>query len=251
MYTNFIPGTADTIKKFIYNPKTITPLQIQLDNETKTIEKVTFNKNVFYYMYFKDKEDIQKLTYGRSTILFDKGDAFLTDLPLSLPVTIWDWNKIVPLWLKNTEEYQTIYNLIHCDKISGKIKNQAEEKMASFALSTRIAKKHFLKFFTMFQLSHINGYQTLTDTQWKDIINALRPILPLSIESVEIAIKIPPEYASKSFGIVKNLGEIKRDEWQSDGSWIGIIRLPAGMQNDFYDKINDVTKGNVSTKILK
>ncbi len=31
----------------------------------------------------------------------------------------------------------------------------------------------------------------------------------------------------------------------------GIIRLAAGMQTDFYDKLNDLTKGNVSTKILK
>ena len=216
--TNDTSISMDTIKKFIYNPKTITPLQIQLDNEAKTIEKVTFNKNVFYYMYFKDKEDVQKLTYGTSTILFDKGDAFLTDLPLSLPVTIWDWNKIVPLWLKNTEEYQTISNLIYCDKIGGKMKTQIEEKMEKFVLSPRIAKKHFLKFYTMYLLSHATGYPTLTDSQWKEIIKDLcnGDNVVLSKENWDHQLATILIFASKKKKLLKELGKKRRSLWVLD-----------------------------------
>ena len=85
----------------------------------------------------------------------------------------------------------------------------------------------------------------------KEVVKALRPHLPLSMESVEIAIKIPPDYASKSYGIVKNMGEIKRDEWQSDGSWIAVITISAAMQGDLLDRLGKATQGNLQTKIIK
>lgn len=87
--------------------------------------------------------------------------------------------------------------------------------------------------------------------QVKEIVKALMPILPLSMESVEIAVKIPPEHASKAYGIVKSLGEIKRDEWQSDGSWIAVVVVPAAMQVELLDRLGKATQGNLQTKILR
>ena len=89
------------------------------------------------------------------------------------------------------------------------------------------------------------------EDQLKDIVDALRPILPMSMESVEIAIKIPPEYASKSYGVVKNLAEIKRDEWTSDGSWIAVVSISAAMQGELLDRLGKATQGNLQTKIMK
>ncbi len=97
---------------------------------------------------------------------------------------------------------------------------------------------------------HIDPFKPVNE-QVKLIIELLRPIIPISMENIKISIKIPPEYIGKAYGTIRNFGSLEREDWQSDGSWLGIIRIPAGMQNDFYDKINDVTKGNVSTKILK
>jgi ribosome maturation protein SDO1 len=85
----------------------------------------------------------------------------------------------------------------------------------------------------------------------KTIIEVLRPILPISIEQVRISIKIPPEHVGKAYGAVRSFGILDREEWQSDGSWIGIVKLPAGMQTDFYDRLNTLTKGNIETRILK
>ena len=97
---------------------------------------------------------------------------------------------------------------------------------------------------------HIDPFKPVNE-QVKLIIELLRPIIPISMENIKISVKIPAEYIGKAYGTIRNFGSLEREDWQSDGSWIGIIRIPAGMQNDFYDKINDVTKGNVSTKILK
>ncbi|RLI10302.1 ribosome assembly factor SBDS [Candidatus Bathyarchaeota archaeon] len=89
------------------------------------------------------------------------------------------------------------------------------------------------------------------EEQVKEVVKALRPILPLSMESVELAVRIPPEHASKAYGIVKSLGEIKRDEWQSDGSWIAVVVVPAAMQVELLDRLGKATQGNLQTKILK
>jgi ribosome maturation protein SDO1 len=97
---------------------------------------------------------------------------------------------------------------------------------------------------------HVDPFKPVSE-QVKLILELLRPIIPISMENIKISIKIPAEHIGKAYGTVRNYGTLEREDWQSDGSWIGIIRIPAGMQNDFYEKINDLTKGNVSTKILK
>ncbi len=97
---------------------------------------------------------------------------------------------------------------------------------------------------------HVDPFKPVSE-QVKTIIEALRPLIPISMEHVRISVKIPPEHIGKAYGVARNYGTLEREDWQSDGSWIGIIKIPAGMQTDFYDKLNDVTKGNVSTKFLK
>jgi ribosome maturation protein SDO1 len=97
---------------------------------------------------------------------------------------------------------------------------------------------------------HVDPFKPVRE-QVKTVLEALKPLLPLSMDQVRISVKISAAHIGKAYGVVRNFGSLEREEWQSDGSWIGIIKLPAGMQTDFYEKINDVTKGDVSTKILK
>jgi len=97
---------------------------------------------------------------------------------------------------------------------------------------------------------HIDPFKPV-DNQVKLVVEALRPIIPLAMEQVKISVKISSLYIGKAYGIARNFGILEREDWQSDGSWIGIVKIPAGMQTDFYNKLNDATKGNVETRILK
>ena len=97
---------------------------------------------------------------------------------------------------------------------------------------------------------HIDPFKPVSE-QVKIILDTLRPIIPISMEQVRISIKIPAEFIGRAYGEARNFGALEREEWQSDGSWVGIVRIAAGLQTDFYEKLNDLTKGNVSTKILK
>jgi ribosome maturation protein SDO1 len=97
---------------------------------------------------------------------------------------------------------------------------------------------------------HIDPFKSVNQ-QTKTIIESLRPILPISMEHSRISVKIPPEFVGKAYGAVRSIGTLEREEWQSDGTWIGIVKLPAGMQTEFYDRLNTLTKGNVETRVLK
>ncbi|NYT01927.1 MAG: ribosome assembly factor SBDS [Methanosarcinales archaeon] len=82
-------------------------------------------------------------------------------------------------------------------------------------------------------------------------MKAIRPLIPIRFEEVEVAVKIPANYAPKAYGEVAGFGKLTREAWQNDGSWIGVVRIPAGMQTEFYALVNRLTKGDAETKLLK
>jgi ribosome maturation protein SDO1 len=84
----------------------------------------------------------------------------------------------------------------------------------------------------------------------KETVKALRPILPIKFEEVRIAVKIPPDFASKAYGEIQSAAQMEKEEWQKDGSWICVVRIPAGIQGEFYDLINRITRGQGEVRIL-
>ena len=88
------------------------------------------------------------------------------------------------------------------------------------------------------------------EEQARDIVKLLRPVLPLKIEQISVVVRVPAEYSARAYGSIKNFGEIKQEEWRADGSWYGIIEMPAGAYASFLNKLGDVTKGTGETKIL-
>jgi len=89
------------------------------------------------------------------------------------------------------------------------------------------------------------------EEQTKEIIKLLRPIIPLKMEKISVAVHIPPEHSSKVYGTVKGFGTIKRDQWQADGSWSAIVEMSAGLYGPFLDKLGKMTRGNLEAKMVK
>lgn len=89
------------------------------------------------------------------------------------------------------------------------------------------------------------------EDQVQEIVDKLRSILPIKLAIKEIQVKFPATYAGKAYSSVARYAKIISENWQSDGSWIGIVEIPAGIQNEFFDALNKLTKGEVETKILK
>jgi ribosome maturation protein SDO1 len=97
---------------------------------------------------------------------------------------------------------------------------------------------------------HVDPFRPVEE-QVDPTLDALRPLLPLSVEKTKFAIKLFPADAGKAYGEVRSYGTILQEEWQSDGSWIGVVEVGAGFQGEFLDRLNERTHGNVETKILK
>jgi len=95
----------------------------------------------------------------------------------------------------------------------------------------------------------IDPYKPVEE-QARDIVKLLRPILPLKIEQVTVAVKVPAQYSARAYGTVKTLGTIKREEWRGDGSWYGELELPAGSYASLLNKLGDATKGSGEAKII-
>ncbi|MEM2536296.1 MAG: hypothetical protein QW435_04785, partial [Candidatus Hadarchaeales archaeon] len=88
------------------------------------------------------------------------------------------------------------------------------------------------------------------EDQLPAVLKAIQSILPLKFETRRIAIKIPPAYAGKSLHAIRNMAEVKKEEWLSDGSLVLLVEIPAGFQPEFFDRLNDLTRGEAQTKVL-
>lgn len=88
------------------------------------------------------------------------------------------------------------------------------------------------------------------EKQVPDIIKVLRPILPIKFVVKEIDIIVPAIEAGRAHSQLSQFGKTLKNEWLNDGSWHAVIEIPGGLEEDFFDLLNKLTKGNNQAKIL-
>jgi ribosome maturation protein SDO1 len=97
---------------------------------------------------------------------------------------------------------------------------------------------------------HIDPFKSV-DEQVNTVLKAIRIKIPIRFERVQVAIKIPGDFSGKVYNIIPEFGKTRKEEWQQDGSWVAVVEIPGGMQENFYRKLNELTHGQVETKLLK
>jgi ribosome maturation protein SDO1 len=93
--------------------------------------------------------------------------------------------------------------------------------------------------------------QKKPEDQVQDIVKKMMPVLPIKFAVKDIQIILHGQYGTKCYGILQQYGKIKREQWMNDGSWHGIVEIPAGLQTEFFDALNKTTHGSVDLKILE
>ena len=88
------------------------------------------------------------------------------------------------------------------------------------------------------------------EKQVEDIVRKIRPLIPISFEKVKAALKIPAIHIGKCYGQISGLGTIENEEYQSDGSWIGIVKMSAASYNELENLLGALTKGSAELKII-
>jgi len=88
------------------------------------------------------------------------------------------------------------------------------------------------------------------EEQAKLVIEELRPILPLKMEQMKVAVKVFPEHAARAYNALKGFGTVSREEWGPDGSLVAVVEMPAGLYGSFLDRVGKLTQGSIQTKVL-
>jgi ribosome maturation protein SDO1 len=89
------------------------------------------------------------------------------------------------------------------------------------------------------------------DEQVPRVVKALLVIIPISFESVKLRITLPASFAGKGYNIVAKAGVIKSDSWGQDGSWTGLVEMPASLRQALYDDLNKLTKGQTRIDVVR
>jgi len=97
---------------------------------------------------------------------------------------------------------------------------------------------------------HIDPFKSV-EAQVKDVLDAIKPLIPIRLEKTTIAVKLSGDNYGKVYKDITDFGVIKKEEWTGSGFWIGLVEIPAGMQGDFFDRLNNKTHGEVETRIVE
>ncbi len=95
----------------------------------------------------------------------------------------------------------------------------------------------------------IDPFKSASD-QIDAIVKKINALIPIKFTTIKIDVVVPPEFANRCFGILKQYG-IKSEKWLGNGSLQAVVEFPAGMQAEFFDRINKMTQGKVETKIIE
>lgn len=133
----------------------------------------------------------------------------------------------------------------HRNRIREDKKRRLLERIRRNAIDPKTGLPHPAKRIELaFEEAKIRIEETKTiDAQIKDIVQKLQPILPIRFEKSVFRIHLNADYAQKLYGDIKNFGTIKREEWLNDGSWVCFLEIPAGMQDELIDMLNEKTHG--------
>ncbi|HDN91006.1 MAG TPA: ribosome assembly factor SBDS [Candidatus Aenigmarchaeota archaeon] len=133
------------------------------------------------------------------------------------------------------EKLRKIINLITTNAVDARTNKPIPEKRIELALEEAKVK--------------IDPFKS-AEEQLKDVVEALRMVIPIKFEQVKIEGRVPVEFGPKVYAQLQRLGEVLKAEWRDDGSLHFIIQVPAGMQSDVLGKISKLTHGSADAKVI-
>lgn len=89
------------------------------------------------------------------------------------------------------------------------------------------------------------------EQQINRVLQAIRPLLPIKFQKLLIQVKVPAQYSGRVYSILKEFGTIKQEQWLSDGSLQVQVEILAGVQDEFTQKISNLTHGSYESKVIK
>jgi ribosome maturation protein SDO1 len=102
---------------------------------------------------------------------------------------------------------------------------------------------------TALEEAHVNIKNVPIENQIQEIIGHISSIIPIKIETKKFKLIIPAIYTGKIYNIINSYKE--EENWMNDGSLEVIVKIPAGITIDFFDKLNSMTHGAIVSEEIK
>lgn len=83
--------------------------------------------------------------------------------------------------------------------------------------------------------------------QFKEAIDMIKPIIPISLDEKTVAIKIPNDAAGKAYDMIQRKADVQEEQWGNE-YFYAKIRLPAGILSELMDEIQDATGGKAEVQ---
>jgi len=97
--------------------------------------------------------------------------------------------------------------------------------------------------------AHVNIKNVPVESQISEILEKINKLIPIKLNVKKIKITIPAIHTGKAYGVITHYME--SENWLNDGSLEVIVKVPAGLVIDFYEKLNGVTHGSAMTEDIK
>ncbi len=96
---------------------------------------------------------------------------------------------------------------------------------------------------------HIDPFKPIS-LQMDEIVDSIKALIPLSFKKLSVSVKVTGDLYGKIYGDLKEIATITEEDWLPDGRWRGVVKIPAGIKDEFFAKIKDKTKGKVELELL-
>ncbi len=87
--------------------------------------------------------------------------------------------------------------------------------------------------------------------QTKQVVEMLRTILPMRSEKIKLQVRVAAQYSGQTIGILKDFGQIIKEDWGADGTLSAIVEIPAGGQPGLLNRLGSTTKGAAQVTMVK
>ena len=73
------------------------------------------------------------------------------------------------------------------------------------------------------------------ERQIKDAVKVLRPVIPLSFETIKLAFRV----SGSAYGSVQRevRSDVINEQWLDNGDWAFVVEIPAGMKGEYLSKV--------------
>jgi len=220
----------------------------------QTIARI--DKNGIHFEILVNMDDALKVKKGESDYLIVEGDRIFNDIKKGNVAS----NDDLEIAFKTTNVDEIGKIIVKQGDVLVDQEHRSEEKEKQIKQVVDFLARNAIdpqsgnpisneRIRSAFEEAHVNIKNVPVENQIQDILEQIAKIIPIKIETKKVKIHVPALQTGKVYGLIQQYKE--KENWLNDGSLEVVVKVPAGLIMDFYDKLNSITHGSVTTEDVK